>query len=165
MCTIVGFQSDWGAPKSNELFTIYLVRHSEKDLDAGQPSDPPLTACGTARSEHLSTFLQAVPLDAVYSTNYTRTKSTAQPTATAKKLNIEEYNPAELKAFAELLINRKQDALVVGHSNTTAVLAGMLVGEELGAFDLSIYNRVYQVVMSKDAGRLHLFHTAFSCEH
>jgi 2-keto-3-deoxy-galactonokinase len=53
--------------------------------------------------------------------------------------------------------------LVVGHSNTTAVLAGLLIGEEMGSFDESIYNRVYQVVIAGDDRRLHILHTAFVC--
>jgi len=53
---------------------------------------------------------------------------------------------------------------VVGHSNTTGVLAGLLIGEDLGAFDLDIYNRVYQVVICNNNGRLHLLSTAFDCE-
>lgn len=159
----MAFRPHTADQQSNELFTIYLVRHSEKALSSQTPADPPLTDCGAQRSEHLSTFLQDVPLEAVYSTNYIRTLSTARPTATAKQLNIEQYSPGDLQALSALLLERKQDALVVGHSNTTAVLAGMLVGEELGEFDLSIYNRIYQVVISKDAARLHLLHTAFEC--
>lgn len=169
---ILGFQSFTCAPKTytsvqknNEIFTIYLVRHSEKDLTADNPSDPPLTLCGEKRSESLSSFLSAVDLDVVYSTNYNRTKNTARPTATSKGLAIEEYDPGKLKEFSTFLLESKQDALVVGHSNTTGVLAGLLIGEELGEFDLDIYNRVYQVVINNDSGRLHLLHTAFNCTH
>ena len=157
---ILGFQSDVGAQKNNEIFTIYLVRHSEKDSTSNNPA---LTPCGEQRSENLENFLRDVPLDAVYSTDYIRTKNTALPTAMSKKLEIMEYNPEELKDFSKLLIENKQDALVVGHSNTTGVLAGLLVGEEIGEFDLAIYNRVYQVVIYQNSGRLHLFHTAFDC--
>jgi broad specificity phosphatase PhoE len=156
MLIILGFQTDACAQKNEEIFTIYLVRHSEKNLASDSPSDPPLTLCGEQRSESLSSFLSAVALDAIYSTNYNRTESTALPTATSKGLEIKEYD-------STLLLENKQDALVVGHSNTTGVLAGLLVGEELGEFDLDIYNRVYQVVVYGDSGRLHLLHTAFDC--
>ena len=161
---ILGFQFDVGAQKKNETFTIYLVRHSEKSSTSNNPSDPPLTPCGEQRSLKLNSFLRDVPLHSIYSTDYNRTKKTALPTATSRGLEIKEYNPQELKDFSKLLIACKQDALVVGHSNTTGVLAGLLVGQELGAFDLDIYNRVYQVVISKNSGRLHLLHTAFECK-
>ena len=162
--TVSGFWSVGYAQKSNELYTIYLVRHSEKDLTSNIGGGPPLTKCGAQRSEHLSSFLSHVHLDAVYSTDYTRTKNTARPTANSKGLEVQEYSTQNLEVFAKLLIERKQDALVVGHSNTTGVLAGLLVDEDIGEFNLDIYNRVYQVVFSEKDGRLHLFHTAFSCD-
>lgn len=160
---ILGFQLDACAQKNNEVYTIYLVRHSEKDLSSDNPSDPPLTPCGQERSKSLSYFLSAVDLDALYSTSYNRTKNTALPTATSKGLEIEEYDHQNLKDFSNLLLERKQDAMVVGHSNTTGVLAGLLVDEKLGEFDLDIYNRVYQVVICNSSSRLQLFHTAFDC--
>jgi broad specificity phosphatase PhoE len=162
---ILGFQSDVCAQNNNEIFTIYLVRHSEKDLASNNGADPPLTQCGKQRSEYLNSFLSDVHLDAVYSTDYTRTKNTALPTASSKGLETQEYITQDLEAFSKLLIDRKQDALVVGHSNTTGVLAGLLVCEEIGEFDLDIYNRVYQVVIHKKSGRLHLLHTAFDCKY
>ena len=151
------------AQQNNEFVTIYLVRHSEKDLAPNHHSDPPLTQCGEQRSENLSHFLKDVPLDVIYSTDYIRTKSTALPTARSKELEIREYNPNKLEEFSKELMERKQNALVVGHSNTTAVLAGLLVGEEMGPFDLDSYDRVYQVLIYKNGGQLQLFHTAFEC--
>ena len=132
-------------------------------MSSNNSADPPLTPCGEQRSESLSRFLSDVPIDVIYSTDYNRTKKTALPTAMSKGLEVKEYNDEELVDFSKLLIKRKQDALVVGHSNTTGVLAGLLVGEEIGEFDLDIYNRVYQVVIHKNKGRLHLLHTAFDC--
>jgi broad specificity phosphatase PhoE len=161
---ILGFQLGACAQNNNEVFTIYLVRHAEKDLTPDNPSDPSLTPCGERRSESLSNFFSAVDLDFIYSTNYTRTKNTALPTATSKGLEIKIYDSEKLKDFSNFLLKNKQDALVVGHSNTTGVLAGLLINEELGEFDLDIYNRIYQVVIYKNSGRLHLFHTAFECK-
>ncbi|MGB1316868.1 MAG: SixA phosphatase family protein, partial [Flavobacteriales bacterium] len=148
----------------NELFTIYLVRHAEKDLSVNSGGNPPLTECGLERAEKLSLLLSDVPLDVVYSTGYIRTKSTALPTAKSKGLETQEYSAGNLEVFSKLLLEQKEDALVVGHSNTTAVLAGLLIGEELADIDLDTYNRVYQVVIDKKNSRLHLLHTAFECK-
>ena len=157
---LCGMQLQVAAQDENGLFTLYLVRHSEKQSDS---NDPELTPCGEERSESLSAFFEDVPLEAVYSTNYRRTQGTALPTAQAKGLGVQEYNPRALEDVMATLIENGQDALVVGHSNTTGVLAGLLVGEDIGSFDESIYNRVYQVVVSPDNRRLHVLHTAFSC--
>ena len=149
-----------GAQESSVLFTIYLVRHAEKQTLI---SDPPLTSCGEKRAVALKEFWSDIPIDAVYSTDYKRTMSTAAPVAEAKDLEIQTYAPHALDALKATLMTKQQDAIVVGHSNTTAVLAGLLIGEEMGSFEESIYNRIYQVVVSNKQQRLHVFHTAFGC--
>ena len=156
-------KSDINAQESDEIFTLYLVRHSEKDLTSDNQTDPPLTECGEKRSEHLSNSLKEIDLDVIYSTNYTRTKNTALPTALSKELEVRQYKAQKLKDFSKVLIESKQNALVVGHSNTTAVLAGLLVNQTLGAFDLDIYNRTYKVEFKKDNGELVLIHSNFKC--
>ena len=160
---ILGLKS-CGNWKNNGFYTIYLVRHSEKEVSASMDgSDPPLTQCGEQRSESLSDFLRDVPIEVIYSTDYKRTKNTALPTAKSKGLDIQQYDGETLEDFSKLLLRRKQDALVVGHSNTTGVLAGLLVGEKIGEFDLGIYDRIYQVVLRNKRGQLHVLHTAFIC--
>jgi len=146
--------------QKSDFFTVYLVRHSEKETNS---NDPHLTKCGELRSESLSRFLSNVPLDRVYSTNYNRTQSTALPTALSKGLTINEYDPSKLSDFSRLLIESKKNALIVGHSNTTGVLAGLLTGKEIHEFDLDIYDRIYQVTFYQNKRRLHLFHSAFNC--
>ena len=80
-----------------------------------------------------------------------------------KKLKIREYSPENLKKFSEYLLDLKQDALVVGHSDTTAVLAGLLAGLNLGTFENDVYDRIYQVVVYKDKSSLSIFHSMFEC--
>lgn len=91
---LCGMQLQVAAQDENGLFTLYLVRHSEKQSDS---NDPELTPCGEERSESLSAFFEDVPLEAVYSTNYRRTQGTALPTAQAKGLGVQEYNPRALE--------------------------------------------------------------------
>ncbi|MFT4646313.1 MAG: broad specificity phosphatase PhoE [Planctomycetota bacterium] len=160
----LGFLPVVSAQESNDIYTIYLVRHAEKDFSSNDYFDPPLTQCGEKRADYLSRFLRDVDLDIIYSTDFVRTKNTAQPTATAKGLEINLYDSQDLVELSKTLIDSKKDILVVGHSFTTGALAGLLVGEEIGAFGLDIYNRVYQVVIYKDNGRLHLLHSSFECE-
>ena len=152
------------AQTDNEMFTIYLVRHAEKEVSSDNPRDPNLTECGQQRSESVAKFLELVDLDAVYSTNYKRTMQTAEPTAAQKKLVISPYDPRDLRAFAASLKELKQDALIIGHSNTTPVLAGLLIGEDISPIDETVYNQIYQVVISKETGQLQLFQSAFVCD-
>jgi phosphohistidine phosphatase SixA len=150
--------------QNDEIFTIYLVRHSEKDLSSSNHSDLPLSPCGEQRSKALNNFLSDVHLEAVYSTEYSRTINTALPTSSTKGIEIQSYETQDLQAFAKTLLDRKQDALVVGHSNTTGVLAGILIDEEGGELSLDIYDRIYQVVFCGNSSRLHLLHSSFECD-
>ena len=152
------------AQPNNELFTIYLVRHSEKDLSSKNYTDLPLSKCGEIRSNFLSKFLSDINLDVIYSTNYTRTINTALPTANSKKLKITKYSTENLKDFSHDLLDLKQNALVVGHSNTTGVLAGLLTKSSIGVFDENEYDRIYQVIVDDNGTKLQLFHSMFDCK-
>ena len=160
---LLGLHLGGHAQDSESMFTIYLVRHAEKELTSDNPKDPPLTPCGEQRAAGLEVFLSAIQLDAVYSSDYVRTRSTALPVVQNRNMETRLYDPKKPEEFAKLLIERGENALVVGHSNSTPVLAGLLVGEDLEPIDESIYNRIYQVVISKEKGRLHVFNSTFDC--
>jgi broad specificity phosphatase PhoE len=148
----------------DRIFTIFLVRHAEKVTDAkGEDRDPPLNACGKSRAMALATQLRYVDLERVYSTSYLRTLDTAKPVAANHRLGIEAYDPASLGAFSTQLLEQGQNALVVGHSNTTAVLAGLLAGESGDEFDEDEYDRLYMVTVSGAQRQLNLLDQAFVC--
>lgn len=152
------------AQSNDESFTIYLVRHAEKEVaDADMSKNPRLTKCGSLRAESIANFLEKVELNSIYSTDYIRTQKTAEPISQQKSLTIKSYNPRELKEFARMLIEQKEDALVVGHSNTTPILAGLLINEEMKSIDESVYDMIYQVVFNKNSGRLHILKSSFTC--
>jgi len=157
-------QSVAHAQDGNGFFSIYLVRHAEKESEAKDPSNPALSQCGELRAESITRILSDIDLEKIYSTPYERTMATALPSAEALQLEVETYNPRKLEEFSSLLIDRRQNALVVGHSNTTGVLAGLLAGQGGEAFDEEEYDRLYQVVVSGGQGQINLFHQAFHCE-
>ena len=107
--------------RPQEVSTFFLVRHAEKNLTDKNPS---LTVEGQERAEELARFLQEVPIDAIYSTDYKRTMETAMPTAKAKNIPIETYDPSDLAAFVASVQrpSSNKKILIVGHSNTTPAL-------------------------------------------
>lgn len=104
--------------------TVILVRHAEKQ--SGQ--DPELSVEGQARAQQLAFMLDRTPIDIVYSTDFKRTLQTAKPTASQQQKEIEIYDHNDLVGFAERLRteHQGQTILVVGHSNTTPTLVGLL---------------------------------------
>ena len=123
--------------------SIYLVRHAEKVKDGGK--DPVLTEKGVLRANKLAERLSSSKIKHVFSTDYNRTRSTALPLANKLGLKVEIYNPRELQVFAEQVKHLKGDVLIVGHSNTTPVLVGLLGGDAHGDIDESEYDRLYHL--------------------
>jgi len=102
------------------------------------------------RARQLADLLEAVPLDAVFSTKFRRTELTADPVAVSKGLPVMDYDPSDLPAFAKTLQKEYQGktVLVVGHSNTTPTLAGLLDGtQSYPAFDESEYGNIMMVTL------------------
>ncbi|MEP4148380.1 MAG: phosphoglycerate mutase family protein [Halioglobus sp.] len=147
-----------------EPYSIYLVRHAEKVTSNPEESDPNLTPCGDQRADRLAVILESIKLDVIYSSDYRRTRETAAPVANNKRLEVKLYDPSMLGQFAEELLAKKSDTLVVGHSNTTGVLAGMLAGIEIEEFSEAEYDRLYQVILFPDSAKLSLLHQAFECK-
>ena len=106
---------------------IYLVRHAEKEVDSSK--DPALTLEGTQRAEDLAVLLKSSDIERVFSTDYTRTRTTGAPTADGSGSDIEIYDPKALEIFAKKLLLLDTNTLVVGHSNTTPELVELMGGE------------------------------------
>ena len=90
------FAQDSLQVKTPETSTYYLIRHAEKDRTDVDNKDPHLTEKGLIRAENWAKTLKHVQFDAVYSTNYNRTKETAQPVADAMQLEITYYDPRKI---------------------------------------------------------------------
>jgi broad specificity phosphatase PhoE len=110
--------------------TYYLIRHAEKDRSDPDNKDPMLTEAGKARAERWKSYFDTIALDAVYSTSYNRTYSTARPTAGKKGLAVIPYNVQYV--FSQDFRNdtKGKKVLVVGHSNTAPPLANKLLGSD-----------------------------------
>jgi broad specificity phosphatase PhoE len=128
--------------------TIYLMRHAEKQRDGTQ--NPALTEAGSLRAEALAKRLATAGLVRIYSTDYTRTKDTAAPSAKAAGLTTEIYPPNALAALATTLKTRGETALVTGHSNTIPVLANLLAGTKFPLLEDHQYDHLYIVTVKDD---------------
>ena len=112
------------------ISTYYLIRHAEKDRTDSTDLDPELNQKGLGRAIRWAEVFDDVDLDAIFSTNYERTTMTAAPTSVKKNINIQFYDPANLVIEDFKAANEGQKVLIVGHSNTTPVLANQLLGTE-----------------------------------
>ena len=115
---------------AQEITTYYLIRHAEKLRIDKTDKNPNLNFNGYKRAEAWKDVFSDVPFDAIYSTDYNRTKLTAKPTATSKNLPILLYNPNMMYSEAFQNNTKGKTVLVVGHSNTTNVFANKILGIE-----------------------------------
>lgn len=115
--------------QSTEITTYYFIRHAEKERN-NSSKDVHLTDEGHKRAQNWSKILQHIPFDAVYSTDYNRTKETAQPTAAKNQLEIMIYNVNTSYDPAFKTATKGKTVLVVGHSNTIPNFVNAVIGNE-----------------------------------
>lgn len=125
--------------------TIYIVRHAEKEpVPSGatqmMASDPLLSEAGKLRANNLRDRLKNEQIRYIFSTNTTRTMSTAQPlNEMLGSTHIELYSSKKdsMDQFITRLKSiRKGNILVVGHSNTIDDIANKLCGKTVVSGDL-----------------------------
>lgn len=135
-------------PAAAQAVVVYLVRHAEK---ASGGKDPELTEAGRARALTLSRTLGDAGIDAIHSTDFKRTRQTAAPLAERLGIEVRTYDWDELQALAAAMRAAGGRHLVVGHSDTTPELVGLLGGEPGPAIDEpSEYDRLYMVTIAPD---------------
>ncbi len=135
--------------------TFILMRHAEKDTSAQgstmMQADPKLSREGETRAKRIPAVLNAFSPDAIYSTDFIRTKSTVMPLSQKVGKEIQVYDYRNLKGFAEELLKMEGKTVVIaGHSNSTPMLVNLLLKEnKFPNLDESVYD-TYWIVTLKD---------------
>lgn len=141
-----------------KVTTVFLLRHAEK-ADAPR-EDPPLNDMGKARAQKLAELLAQSEVKAIYTSQYQRTKLTAEPlakqlglTATPLQIKMSATNPREISAestkeVVNKIYERAGDAaLVVGHSNTIPEVIKMLGGDVVPVIDEQKFDDLFVVTV------------------
>jgi broad specificity phosphatase PhoE len=129
---------------------VLLVRHGEK---AAQPAaDPPLSDAGSARAKALAGVARDAGITAIITTQYLRTRATAEPTATALGITPEIVNAGPVaqhaKAVADQVLRHVGGTvLVVGHSNTIPAIVGALGAPQPKELCDSEYDQLFVVII------------------
>lgn len=136
---------------------VILVRHGEKATTPA--NDPGLTEAGAARAQALVKVLAGAKLGAVISTQLTRTRETARPSADAAHLTLETVPTGPMAAHAQAVADAVRrhagrTVLVVGHSNTLAPIIAALGGPELPDLCDSEYSTLFTLVLERSGARL-----------
>jgi len=138
--------------------TVFLVRHAEKEAEPKQ--DPPLTKEGVARSQELARLLSAAGIKAIYTSQFVRTKQTAEPLTAKIGVSVTvltiKPNPSNLRLIADestaevvnKILQRPGDsALVIGHSNWIPDVIKMLGGDIVPTIDEQKFDDLFIVTV------------------
>jgi broad specificity phosphatase PhoE len=136
---------------SQDLTTFILLRHAEK---ADTTRDTDLSDAGYERAERLKEMLQHLDIDAVYSTNYVRTRETVKPLARHLELPVQNYDYINPQSTISNWLRRHDGETVVisGHSNTTPDFTNVLMGREVfeDSFHESDYGNLIFVLIQEN---------------
>lgn len=116
--------------------TIMFVRHADTDASMTDGGDPPLNAVGRARAELLADFLADVDVlasvDAIYASEFSRTRQTAAPLAErlGLEINIDDHHDIEGFMARVLGAHKGEIVLVVTHSDVLGGLVAELHGHQ-----------------------------------
>ena len=143
---------------NNVVTTVFLIRHAERAEEPRQ--DPPLTEKGVARSEALARLLSTAGIKAIYTSQFARTKLTAEPlakqlgvTATAISLKTSPSNPRAIaeestkETVDKILSHAGGGVLVVGHSNSIPDVIKMLGGDVVPTIDEKKFDDLFVVTV------------------
>lgn len=154
--------------------TVFLIRHAERENEPRQ--DPPLKLEGVARSQELARLLAAAGIKTIITSQFTRTRQTAEPlasklglSATAISLKLNPSNPRQIaeestrEVVHKILERAGENALVVGHSNSISDVIKMLGGNVVPSIDEQKYNDLF-VVTVYAKGKAKVAHLKYGAE-
>ena len=145
---------------SSAASLVILVRHADK---APSPTDDPgLTPAGLERARILATALRDAAVSTIITTQYRRTRETAQPLADQQRITPEIVSvgsPAELGLHIAALVatvrrHAGETIVVVGHSNTIPPLIAALGGPSVTDICEASYGRLFVLASAMDSARL-----------
>ena len=138
--------------------TVYLVRHAERADEPRQ--DPSLNEKGNARAQELARVLANANIKAIISSQYLRTKQTAEPLAkklslpvTSITLNVTPSNPrvvtdqSTAEVTNKILSHPGESVLVIGHTNSVPDVIKMLGGDTVPVMDETVFDDLFVVTV------------------
>lgn len=145
----------------SQITTVFLVRHAEK-ADAPR-ENPPLNEAGMKRAKTLARMLSKAGIKAIYTSQFLRTKQTAEPLATqlgitpnAVTLNPSSTNPREISAESIKAIvtdiqkrHAGKAVLVIGHTNSVPPVIKMLRGDVIPTIDEQTFDDMFIVTINR----------------
>ena len=135
--------------------TVVVVRHAEKADDGTR--DPDLTEAGRKRACALVDVLAETEIAAIYTTQYRRTRATAEPLAADRDLEIQvrEITGENMATWFDSMVaeihrdHAGRTVVMVGHSNTVPRIVEVMTGRDAEAMSEREYDRLIVVTSER----------------
>lgn len=113
-------------PETGHITTVFVLRHADRDKEGN------LTEAGKYRAIDLVHVLGSSGIEAIYTTDFDRTKGTVQPLARCLGIHPEIYG-RNLKEFVDKVMttHRGEPVLIVGHDSTLKPIIEGLIGRKI----------------------------------
>jgi broad specificity phosphatase PhoE len=145
-------------PAQGEPVTVFVVRHAERA--PGNP-DPPLSRAGRTRALALDHLLADAGITAVFTSEFVRTRETADPLAKRLGVTPTRVDARDLKGLQDRIaaLPAGSRALIVSHSNIVPLIVRGLTGVDVGELTENDYDRLYVVtIRGPGSGEVLLLH-------
>lgn len=119
-----------GQEENRELTTYYFIRHAEKDTTDPDNRDPELAEEGMARAKKWAEVFKEVDFDVIYSSDYKRTRTTAEAVAKSQQKEVTIYNASRLNDEDFQKNTKGKTVLIVGHSDTNPKFVNYILEED-----------------------------------
>ncbi len=149
------------AVSADQVTTVFLVRHAERDTTPPAP-DPPLNEAGRLRARELARMLGKCGVKAIIPSQFLRTQQTAEPlaqqlglTATPIPVNPNPVNPREVspqslkEITAKIYQHSGAAVLVVGHGNSVPAVIKMLGGDLVPTIGEKEFDNLFVVTIHR----------------
>ncbi len=130
--------------------TVFIVRHADR---GPEEPDAHLTALGLRRADELARLLADANIRQVYTTEFTRTRQTAAPTAKLAKVDpvvVRQDDVDGLVVKIRAVLREGESTLVVGHRSTVPKIARALGGSEIKPLASDEFSRVIVLTIFPD---------------
>lgn len=130
--------------------TIFVSRHADR---YGTEPDPDLTPAGKRQAEALSRLLADANVTHIYTTELSRTRQTAAPTARHAKVKpvvIPQAEFNELIRRVRATLRPGESTLIVGHRQTVPRIVAALAGKKIEPLGPSEYGRLIAITLFPD---------------
>ncbi len=148
--------NDVFAQQTHQKLTIILLRHAEKDKEETEITpDPRLAPEGELRAEKFAKLVEKYKPDAIFSTQFKRTRATVMPLARKNRMMIQIYDHKNIQdTVAIATAGNFKRIVIVGHNSTTPALANLLIGQEkYKALDESEYDKIWIIRLKKNKNK------------